>query len=89
MKRENLVWAIGEIIPASDPVTEGVYKMLDQVEALDVRDGECIISTSSSYCQIADEPSAPLSQRVSSALNTLFTARVPESHILRDDSEEL
>ena len=86
----NLVWAIGEIIPAADPVMEGVYNSLEQVEALEVPDGaDCIISTKSSYCQVADEPSAPLSQGVVSALNTVFTARVPDSHILRDDSEEL
>jgi hypothetical protein len=89
-QRENHVWAIGEIIPAADPVMESVYKTLEQVEALDVRDGaDCIISTKSSYCQVADEPSAPLSQGVVSAMNTVFTARVPESHILRDESEEL
>jgi hypothetical protein len=88
MKRENLVWAIGEIVPA-DPLTEGVYRTLEQVDALDVRDGECLISTRSPYCQVADEPSAPLSQGVASALNTVFTARVRESHVLRDESEEL
>lgn len=86
----NLVWAIGEIIPAADPAAESVYKTLEQVEALDVRDGaDCIISTKSSYSQMADDPSAPLSQGVVSALNTVFTARVPDSHILRDDTEEL
>lgn len=91
MKHEgNLVWAIGEIVPAADPATENIYKAVEQAEALDGRDGaDCIISTKSSYCQMADEPSAPLSQGVASALNTVFTARVPNSHILRDDSEEL
>jgi len=89
-QRENQVWAIGEVIPAADPATESLYKTLEQVEALDLRDGaDCIISTKSSYCQVADEPSAPLSQGVVSAMNSVFTARVRESGILRDDSEEL
>jgi hypothetical protein len=89
-QRENQVWAIGEIIPAADPATERVYKTIEQVEALDMRDGaDCLISTKSSYCQVADEPSAPLSEGVVNAMNTVFTSRVPESHILRDESEEL
>jgi hypothetical protein len=89
-QRENQIWVISEIIPAADPATESLYRTLDQIEAIDMRDvADCIISTKSSYCQVADEPSAPLSQGVVSAMNTVFTARVPESHVLRDEPEEL
>jgi hypothetical protein len=89
-QRENQIWAIGEIVPAADPATESLYRTLDQIEAIDMRDvADCIISTKSSFCQVADEPSAPLSRSVVSAMNNVFAARVQESGILRDDSEEL
>lgn len=89
-QRENQVWAIGEIVPAADPATESLYRTLDQIEAVDMRDSaDCIISTKSSFCQVADEPSAPLSRGVVSAMNSVFTARVRESGILRDESEDL
>ena len=87
MKIEKVVFVSGIEIPV-DQAGEEIFTISECVDAVERAEPyDYVLGTSSSYIAPAEAtPSAPLSAGAIRVVNSLLSARVPESAIRRDPS---
>lgn len=87
-KIEKFVIVSGIEIPVDVPAEEEIFRVSECVDAVERAESfDYVLGTSSSYVAPAEAtPSAPLSAGAIRVVNSVLSARVPESAIRRDPS---